>query len=149
MKRLFIFSILLVVLFTALDSHAAKKVLPAQSRIYVTPMNNGLDGFIKSEIFKQSLPILITLKEIDSDYVLTGSMVTKESSQKWFHYLTGTAGMSDSAQANISLIRTNDETLVWSTDAGDRSLWWGMLKRKGERKVAQRLVSQLKKTIIK
>lgn len=128
---------------------SSSKVLPIHSRVFITPMNNGLDGFIKAEVFRQKLPVTITLKDSESDFVLTGTMVSKEGSQKWFHYLTGTAGTSDSAQASLSLIKTSDESLVWSGDAGDRSIWWGMLKKKGERKVAQRLVAQLKKLIQK
>jgi hypothetical protein len=39
------------------------------------------------------------------------------------------------------------KTLLWSDEAGDRSLWFGALKRGGQRKVADRLVSKLKKAL--
>jgi hypothetical protein len=37
--------------------------------------------------------------------------------------------------------------MVWAGEAGDRSLWYGGWKRGGERKVAERIVRQMKKDL--
>jgi hypothetical protein len=39
--------------------------------------------------------------------------------------------------------------VLWSDEAGDRSLFFNVAKRGGQRKVADRLVSDLKKAIEK
>jgi hypothetical protein len=36
---------------------------------------------------------------------------------------------------------------MWASEAGDRSLMWGALARGGQRKVADRLVNNLKKAL--
>jgi hypothetical protein len=138
------------VIFPTSPANATQsKILPANSKIFITPMQNSLNEYIQAEIFRQKLPLEVVLKEKGSDYILTGSMVEKAGSEKWYHYLTGTAGTSDSAQGTISLIKRDGESVVWSTSKGDRSVFWGMLKKKGERKLAQRLVTDMKKIIIK
>ena len=45
------------------------------------------------------------------------------------------------------MLSVKEKTLVWAGEAGDRSLWFGSLKRGGERKVADRIVSQMKKEL--
>ncbi len=41
------------------------------------------------------------------------------------------------------------ENFVWAFEAGDRSWFWGPLKRRGQRKVAEKLASNLKKAVRK
>jgi len=42
-----------------------------------------------------------------------------------------------------------DKAVVWAGEAGDRSLWFSYLKRNGEHKVADRLVSDMKHDLFK
>lgn len=124
------------------------QVLPNNSVIFITPMEGSLHEFIKSEIFRKKVPLRVTMSANEAEYILTGSMVQKEGAQKWYHYLTGTAGTADTAQATVSLFKKGSKTVLWATNVGDRSVWWGMLKKKGERKIAQRVVAKLKQTVI-
>jgi hypothetical protein len=39
------------------------------------------------------------------------------------------------------------KSILWADEAGDRSLMFGIMKRGGERKVAERLVSKLRKAM--
>src|SRR5262249_4391248 len=96
------------------------------------------------EILKQKVPMSVTTDEGKANYILTGTAVKREGSHKWYNYLTGTEGMTDSVQSSISLINKKDKTVVWGGNAGDRSFFWGILKRGGERKVALRVVRKLK-----
>jgi hypothetical protein len=41
------------------------------------------------------------------------------------------------------------KVVLWSAEAGDRSIWWGPMTRGGPRKVADRLVHNLKKAMKK
>ena len=50
-----------------------------------------------------------------------------------------------SVPESIKLLSTEGQVILWASEAGDRSLWWGNLRRGGMRKVAERLVKNLKK----
>jgi hypothetical protein len=54
-------------------------------------------------------------------------------------------GLHDTATGAVSLVDKERTVVLWSSEAGDRSIWWGSLKRGGPRKVADRLVNNLKK----
>ena len=115
--------------------------------VYIAPMENGLEQFISAEIFKQKLPITITANEKSAQYALVGKSVDKGSNVKWYDVVWGTAGRRDTIQASFSLVRKNDKAIIWAANAGDRSAWWGLLKRGGERKVALRIVKSMKKDL--
>ena len=52
--------------------------------------------------------------------------------------------MHDTATGSVSVLDKEGKTVLWSSEAGDRSIWWGVMKRGGPRKVADRLVHNLK-----
>jgi hypothetical protein len=125
------------------------ELVPKNSTVFIAPMEGGIDKFLAAEIIKQKLPIRVSLSEEKADYFLIGKSIKKDGSDKWYHYLSGTAGFKDSVQASISLVDKKSESVVWAANAGDRSIWWGALARGGERKAALRLVKALKKALKK
>jgi hypothetical protein len=56
-------------------------------------------------------------------------------------------GLHDVATGTICLLDKDGMTIFWSGEAGDRNLWAGALARGGQRKVADSLVSKLKKAM--
>jgi hypothetical protein len=58
-------------------------------------------------------------------------------------------GLHDNASGSVSLGDKAEKVVIWSAEAGDRSRWKGALARGGLRKVADRLVSDLKKSMEK
>ncbi len=138
--------ILMMALCVGFTVQAGNKI-GANEKIFVAPMENGLDQFVSAEILKQKLPVTLTIDEEQAAYVLTGKSVDKGSNSKWYDVVFGTAGTRDSVQGSISLIRKSDKSIVWANAQGDRSVWWGILKRGGERKVAIRLVHRMKKDL--
>jgi len=58
-------------------------------------------------------------------------------------------GLHDNATGAVSLIDRDEKLILWSGEAGDRSLWKGFMARGGFRKVAERLVHDLKDAILK
>lgn len=134
-------------LLVSFSVFAKEGLVSKGSTIFIVPMEGGMDQFIAAEMVKQKVPVSIVLDEEGASYIITGTAVKKEGSNKWYHYLSGTAGTTDSVQSSISLIDKKNKTLVWAGSAGDRSAWWGTLKRGGERKAAVRLVREFKKGI--
>ena len=93
--------------------------------------------------FKGSLTVVLDVK--DADGILAGiNTETKGTGAK----ITGRyLGLYDVATGTISLLDKEGKVLLWSDEAGDRSLLLGALKRGGQRKVTDRLVSKLKKAM--
>jgi hypothetical protein len=146
MKR--VLGVLVVILLTAAGWGFAQDLKPlmAGKKIYIEPMEGGLDGFIKAEMIKKKVPLEIVLDKSQADYVMTGSM-TEQQKRSWHEgWLTAE---KDHAIGNIAVVDPGGTKLLWASEAGDRSLWWGALKRQGPRKTAERLVNNLKKAIIR
>lgn len=115
--------------------------IPDGSKFYVAKMEGDLDGFITAEISKRKLPVVVVTDESLADYVITG--VSVKGDHRW--YDTVVTGIErDKHQGNVQIVSVRDKTVIWAGEAGDRSLWWGSLKRGGRRKVAERLVGKMR-----
>ena len=113
--------------------------VPKGSKLFISPMEGNLDGFISSEIIKQKIPVTVVTDEKDADFVLAGASV--KADDKWYHAVFGG---KDKNEGNVRLLSVKDKTMVWAGEAGDRSLMWGGWRRGGERKVADRIVKRMK-----
>lgn len=143
MKPIFYLAAICTFLFTAASYGADNKVIPSGAKLFITEMDGDLDGYIRAEITKKGLPLKLVLQESDADLVMIGSSTEKD--RKWHEgWLTS---VKDHAQGNVSIVNPKEKTIVWSSEAGDRSLWKGSMSRGGDRKVAERLVGNLKKAI--
>ena len=117
--------------------------IPADSRIFITPMDGNLDGFIAAELVKKKLPIIVVTDEATADYVITGASI--KADDKWYHSVFDTG--KDKNEGNIQVIDAKNKSMIWAGEAGDRSMLWGNLKRGSQRRVADRLVDKLKKDL--
>jgi hypothetical protein len=137
-----------VLLSLALLLHGQDPNVPAGSRIFIAKMEGGLDGFIPPEIRRQKVPLTVVLDDKDADYVLTG--VSQKAGSAWYDVIAGgvIAG-KDKIEANVQLVSVKEKKLVWSGEAGDRSILFGALRRGGQRKVAERIVKAMKEEIFK
>lgn len=133
--------------FLSAFSVAAQQVskpIPKNATIYVEEMENDLDGYIRAEMVKKKVPLRIVLKPEEADIVMLGSSTPTEKA-KWHEgWLTAER---DKTVGNITVVKKETKEFLWASEAGDRSWFWGALKRGGQRKVAERLVSNLKKAI--
>lgn len=115
-------------------------------RIFIEPMPNDLDQYISAEITKEFKgQLVVVLKKESADAVLRGS---SESKTGVGAAITGRyLGLHDNASGSVSLVDRDETVVLWASEAGDRSLWKGILARGGQRKVAERLVNNLKKAL--
>jgi hypothetical protein len=107
--------------------------------MYIAPMEGGLDGFIATEIIKQKIPVKVVMEEKGAEYVLVGASLKADD-----HWYNTVFNGKDKNEGNVRLLEVKAKRMVWAGEAGDRSLWWGGLRRGGQRKVADRIVRQLK-----
>lgn len=117
-------------------------------KIYIDKMANDLDQYIRAEITKEFKgKLIVVLKPEDADAIMAGASEHKSG--------TGAAvtgrwlGLHDTASGAVSVLDKEGKVVLWSSEAGDRSLMWGVMRRGGPRKVADRLVNNLKKAMEK
>src|SRR5258706_8010135 len=115
-------------------------------RIYVDKMDNDLDQYIRAEIQKQFKgSVQVVWKQELADAVMAG--VSEHQSGPRAAVTGRWLGLHDTATGSVSLLNKTGDVVLWSGEAGDRSLMWGSMKRGGPRKVADRLVNNLKKAM--
>lgn len=115
-------------------------------KIFMDKMPNDLDQYLRAEFVKQlNGKVIVVLDEKDADAILTG--VSEEEKGTGAKITGRYLGLHDVATGTVSLVDKDRKILLWSDEAGDRSLIFGVMKRGGERKVADRLVSKLKKAM--
>jgi hypothetical protein len=141
------FPIILAVSCSALAQTAPSSPqmsLSAVHKIYIEKMEGNLDQYLRAEFIKQGKGHLtVVLDKADADAVLTG--ITDQKTGVG-HAITGRyLGLEDNNTAAISLVDPTGKQLLWATEAGDRSLFFSLAHRGGERKVAERIVGQLLK----
>lgn len=138
----------LVVLLVALAPLALAQAPDLRSvhKIYIDKLPNELDQYLRAEFFKQMKGrVSIVLEEKDADAILTG--VSEEEKGTGAKITGRYLGLHDLATASLSMVDKERKQIMWSDEAGDRSLFFGVAHRGGERKVAERLVGKLKKAM--
>lgn len=120
---------------------------PYHARFFVAPMEENFDGLITALIIEKNLPVSIVADESIADFIVVGG--TNKGTHKWYDTVFGSGYERDRNQGSIRVIRVRDKTVIWGAQKGDRSLWWGALKKGGKRKVAERLVNEMKSDLFK
>jgi hypothetical protein len=120
--------------------------LRAIKRIYVDKMDNDLDQYIRAEIQKKFHgDVTVVLKPEAADAILAGVSEHQNGTRA---AVTGRwLGLHDTATGSVSLLDKTGTNVLWSSEAGDRSMFFGTWRRGGPRKVADRLVGNLKKAM--
>ena len=135
-----------ILLLTGAVAFAQEPDLRSAHKVFIDKMPNDLDQYLRAEFSKQLRgKISVVLDEKDADGILTGvSAEEKGTGAK----ITGRyLGLHDVATGSVTLVDKDRKVILWADEAGDRSLMFGAMKRGGERKVADRLVSKLKKAL--
>jgi hypothetical protein len=115
-------------------------------KIYIDKMPNDLDQYLRAEFTKQFKGrIQVVLDQKDADAILAG--VSEEEKGTGAKITGRYMGLHDVATGSVSLLDKEGKVVLWSEEAGDRSLIVGAFKRGGERKVAERLVKKLQKAM--
>lgn len=128
---------------TAPPTQPGRQRIAAGSRVFIATMEGGLHTFITAEMVKEHLPVTLVTDEASADYIINGAAIAGED--RWYHSVFGTG--RDRNEGSIQVVRVADRTVIWAGEAGDRSLLWGNLRRGGRRRIADRLVDQMKRDL--
>jgi hypothetical protein len=142
------FVTLMVIISTCSLVAAQNDSLRTVHKVFIEKMPNDLDQYISAEITKQlSGRLVVVLNKPDADAVMRGTGTSKDGVGA---AITGRyLGLHDNATGSISIVDREEKMILWSAEAGDRSLMFGVMKRGGPRKVADRLVNDLKSALKK
>jgi len=140
-----IFALSLILLGSAGLAIAQTKV-PQNAKVFIAPMEGNLHTFIAAELVKQKVPLTVVMEESAAEFILTGGS-RQTGDNKWYDTVFGTE--RDRNEGSVTMVSVKDKSLAWAGEAGDRSLWFGALKRGGQRKVADRIVNRMKKDLFK
>jgi len=141
------FTVAAIALASLLFGQAAPApTLKGVQKIYIEKTPNDLDQYIQAEIAKKLKGRLtVVLKAEDADAIMTGVGEHKTGTGA---AVTGRMlGLHDTATAAVSIVDKSRQTILWTSEAGDRSLLFGVFTRGGPRKVASRLVKSLNKAL--
>jgi hypothetical protein len=141
---LFLLFTLLVGLTSTLFG-ADQKLIPANSKVHVRELGEGLDSYPKAEILKHKLAVVVINDEAAADFVIGG--VGSSQERKWHEGLF--TRTRDNHMGAIEIFKRGSQEIIWASEAGDRSMWWGAWSRDGYRKVASRLAKSLEQIISK
>ena len=133
--------LLMVVLAMGSSSLAAQ--LPRNGKIYIEELPLDLHIYLKAEIIKKKVPLTVVPSTDQADYILKG---TAQGSEKRNWHEGWLTAEKDKITGAVEIV-DKQGVLVWAGEAGDRSIWWGSLKRGGVRQVANRIVKRLKKAV--
>jgi hypothetical protein len=124
------------------DAQALKSI----RKIYIDKRANDLDQYLRAEIAKQFKgKVTVVLKKEDADGIMTG---INEEQKGTAAKITGRyLGLHDTVNGTVSLLDKTESSIIWSDEAGDRNLFFGIAHRGGQRKVADRLIGKLKKAM--
>lgn len=116
-----------------------RKQLP---NMYIDTMEKGLNTFIMAEMIKRKVPVQLVTSDSLAELIMTGYSEEVEK-QRWYHTVFGSN--KDKNIGGVSVLSSDSKAIIWASEAGDRSIWWGNLRRGGMRKVAERITKNFKK----
>jgi hypothetical protein len=123
--------------------HNAAAAKPrAGSKVFIAPMEGNLHGFLSSEIVKKKIPVILVTDDKSAEFIITGASLPGDN--KWYNTVFGGR---DKHEGNVQIVSVRDKQVVWAGEAGDRSLWFGGLRRGGQRRVADRIAEKMKKEL--
>ena len=130
----------------AIPRPVADVTLKGIRRIFLEKMANDLDQYISAEITKElSGRLVVVLDKANADAIMRG---IGENRTGVGAAITGRyLGLHDNASASITIVDPAETVVLWASEAGDRSLMFGVMRRGGQRKVADRLVNNLKEAL--
>ena len=81
-SNIFIVAVLLLTLFVfpQASGQTSNKVIPPNAKVFVAPMPDGFDEFLKAAIEKKKVPMQIVADKEQADFQITGQSETQKAS---------------------------------------------------------------------
>jgi hypothetical protein len=111
--------------------------MSADARLYVAPMEWGLDRFVTDEIRRQALPVQLVTTEEQADFVMTS-----------LYQKLGSHMIAPGHYIQVRIVAAYDGQAVWAGEVNDFALMFGRLRRHGPRRAAEAIVRRLRNNLL-
>jgi len=113
--------------------------------LYIEKMPNDLDGYIRAELPRQ-MPgrFVLVLRKEEAEAVMRGVAEDRSSSAG---RVSGDLGLKNKVTGAVTVTDVDGTRQLWASEAGDKTPVIGLVRGGGAKKVAERLVSNLRKAM--
>lgn len=119
---------------------SAKRPVPASmspdAKLYIAPMEWGLDRLVAAEIRKEGLPVQLVAAEEQADFVMT-SLYQKLGS----HFI------APGNYIQVKIVAADSGKPVWDSEVNDFATFFGRLRHHGPHKAAREIVKRLRNNL--
>ena len=132
-RRLLIFACSLLFAGSLIAKRQNLPGMAPNARLYIAPMEWGLDRFVADQILRDGLPVQLVSKEDQADLVMTS-----------LYQKLGSHLIAPGHYIQVRIVAANDGRAVWSDEVNDFAIVFGRLRRHGPRKAAEAIVKKLR-----
>jgi serine/threonine-protein kinase len=128
------------------QSTAGPRSIRGVRTLFIEAMPNHLDAYIRADIAKE-MPTRLTVvsRREDADAVMTGT--SQKHGGSGSRLTNGYLGVKDEFSGTVTITDPGGGRVLWTSEAGDKAVLIGILKRNGPKRVAERLVGKLRKAM--
>jgi hypothetical protein len=124
---------------------ARPRNLRAVRRLYVEKMQDQLDVHIRDEIRRQMPFLTVVASRAEADAIMRGAGEKDDDTAS--KVTGGYLGMKSAYKGAVTITDFDGANVLWAGEAGDARAFVGAFKKGGPQKVAERLVSNLRKAL--
>ena len=125
MKKLILLTVLVLAAAIAVSAQdvkafagTSKRPIPAGSRIYIAPMNDGFDTFIVAGIINKKVPLIVVNSRDKADYEMTG--ISQSDKAGWAKMLfMGSQQSNEEASMKVVEIKSGEVVYGYSVHKGN------------------------------
>lgn len=110
--------LLLVVMAISMAGYAQNtnsKAIPAGSKVYIAPMDNGFEEFLKAAIANKRVPLVIVEDKAQAEFEITGHSDTEKASTAKKIILWDWRS-NEQASVQVSSLKTNEVVFAYSVN---------------------------------
>jgi hypothetical protein len=139
MKKLLLSVLLLLgIAAIAMGQETANKVIPAGSKVFIAPMENGFDDYVKAALQAKKVPVVLVETKDSADFEISGHADTeKASTAKKVLFLN----WQSNEQASIQVVNLKTSEVVFAYSVNKKN------SAHGKKTTAEACAKHLKETI--
>jgi hypothetical protein len=132
-RRLAVFALVLAAASAVAAGQTPAATLTPGTKLFVAPMEWGLDRYVTAEITRESLPVQLVATEDQADFVMTS-----------LYQKLGTHLIAPGHYIQVKIVAVQGGNSVWADEVNDFAVLFGRLRRHGPAKAAEVIVKKLR-----
>lgn len=138
MKNAMILLSLMVINGLAISAQDSAKVIPAGSKIFISPINDDFHIYLAAALKKKNVPLEIVTEKDQADFEINGTSESKKAGAAKI-LLLGSWHSSEQASITVTNLKSGEAVWAYSVNKSDSA--------RGKRSTAEACAKHLKKKI--